>query len=332
VRRGLLGDLLIREGLINEPQLQQAVLVQKESQPDVPLGQILVLQGAITQAQLARVLERYHKKYRLGDILVETERITEDQLRIALDHQAKTGLRLGDALLQLNFLTEEELNRALCTQFGITFVDLDRLILDRDVAELVDKEYAQKHRVIPIAKGDRVIVLAMDDPSDLRTVAELEAATRSRVNVVTSTHAAFQRAFARVYGEIPEVGLAREYEGLLRRHEALQQEHETLRRTHESLAAQVEAYRQRNEANTATLGELQATHAALRRAHDATSSAQAEAARALAEEGALHAATRERLQALEAVHGRCARDSETTSGSRQFVVEQLETLLDRLKG
>ena len=57
-RRGLLGEILIREGLINEAQLSTALMVQRETEPTTPLGQILVRQGVITQRQLNNVLDR----------------------------------------------------------------------------------------------------------------------------------------------------------------------------------------------------------------------------------------------------------------------------------
>jgi hypothetical protein len=282
-RRGLLGEILIREGLIIEAQLATALMVQRETEPTTPLGQILVRQGVITQRQLNTVLDRYRKKYRLGDILVETETITEHQLQIALDHQKKTGLRLGDSLLQLNFVTEEEVNQALCKQFGVTFVDLDRLVLDNSLALVINREYAERHRVIPISKTDRVLVVAMDDPSDLAVVAELAAATGSRVNVVTSTHAAFRRAFARTYGESAEVGLVRRAEQIGREYEVLRSEHQAakekfaeLRRAHEMLLADREAstralaeQRTRNEWNDQALAGLREAHAALRADYDA---------------------------------------------------------------
>lgn len=277
-RRGLLGEILVREGLISEGQLSSALLIQRETEPTTPLGQILVRQAAITQRQLNNVLDRYRKKYRLGDILVETETITEHQLQIALDHQKKTGLRLGDALLQLNFVTEEEVNQALCKQFGVTFVDLDRLVLDNSLSLVINREYAERHRVIPISKTDRVLVVAMDDPSDLSVIAELAAATGSRVNVVTSTHAAFRRAFARTYGESAEVGLVRRAEQLGRECEVLRAEHDAnkeklvdLRLAHEALLADREAstrtlaeQRTRNEWNEQALASLREAHAAMR--------------------------------------------------------------------
>jgi hypothetical protein len=283
LQRGLLGEILIREGLITEAQLEAALELQREVDQDTPLGQLLVRSGAITQRQLNTVLDRYRKKYRLGDILVETEAITEQHLQVALDHQKKTGLRLGETLLLLNFITEEVLNQALCKQFGVTFVDLDRLVLDSSLAVVIDKDYAERHRIIPISKTDRVLVLAMDDPSDLKVMAEVQARTGCRVNVVTSTHAAFQRAFARTYGETPGMGIARQFEALTRAHEALRQEHEAaraalaeLRRAHDVLAGEREAgtralaeQRTRNEWNSQALQELRRAHEALRQEHEA---------------------------------------------------------------
>ena len=318
-RRGLLGELLIREGLITEAQLQQALSVQRSEEQRTPLGQILVRLEVITQRQLNQVLDRYRKKYRLGDILVETEAITDDQLQIALDHQKKTGLRLGDVLLQLNFVTEEEVNKALCTQFGVTFVDLDRLILDRDVAALIDKRFAQQHRVIPIAKTENIIVLAMDDPSSLEVVAQLEAMTRCKINVVTSTHAAFQRAFTRAYGESPEAGFSRQHEDLRKAYDRLYGEYEAsvrelaetrgghrdLLREREAGAQRLRELADRNELNTQGLAELRAAHDGMRREYEATN----QELLALRER---YRGTVEALAELEAAHTTLREERETT--------------------
>ena len=96
-------------------------------------------QGALSPADLEGVLHRYHKKYRLGDILVETNVISETQLQLGVDHHRRTGLRLGDALLQLGFVNEEMLKLALCTQLDVAFVDLDRFSIDRTLAALVPR-------------------------------------------------------------------------------------------------------------------------------------------------------------------------------------------------
>jgi hypothetical protein len=303
-RTRLLGELLLREGLVTESQLAAALRAQETSPDGTPVGQLLVEQGALTPAALESVLKRYHKKYRLGDILVETNAITETQLQLAVDHHRRTGLRLGDALLQLAFVNEETLKHALCTQLDVAFVDLDRFFVDRSLMSLVPKTYAQQHRVLPVARVDDVLTVALADPTDGWLVDDLEVMTGCQVQLVMSSDAAFQRAFVRMYGESPGVGLARQHERLEQAHAALSREHGNavralgeLRQVHEDfLRDQTELLRVTEEQAgqqgvlERRFAELQTAHAALREEHEAR--------------GRAHTDTLETLTALRGEHGR----------------------------
>jgi predicted RNase H-like nuclease (RuvC/YqgF family) len=60
---------------------------------------------------------------------------------------------------------------------------------------------------MPIARADGRIVLAMADPTDVERVTELRACTGHRIDVVTVTADALERALSRAYGtraETPE--------------------------------------------------------------------------------------------------------------------------------
>jgi hypothetical protein len=289
LRTRLLGELLVWEGLVTEAQLATALRAQGESHDSTPIGQLLVEQGALSPADLEAVLRRYHKKYRLGDILVETNAISETQLQLAVDHHRRTGLRLGDALLQLAFVNEETLKHALCTQLEVSFVDLDRFFVDRSLMSLVPKAYAQQHRVLPVARVDDVLTVALADPTDGWVGEDLEAMTGCRVQLVMSTDAAFQRAFTRVYGEPPGVGLARQHERLEQAHSMLMREYEIavralaeMRRVHEDfLGDQAELLRvaaeqaSQQSVQERRLAEIQAAHAAMREEHEAREQAYA---------------------------------------------------------
>src|SRR5262245_30056979 len=72
LRTRLLGELLVREGLVTEAQVSAALREQEMGSEGTPIGQLLVDQGVLSPADLEAALQRYHKKYRLGDILVET--------------------------------------------------------------------------------------------------------------------------------------------------------------------------------------------------------------------------------------------------------------------
>jgi hypothetical protein len=338
-RTRLLGELLLREGLVTEAQLAAALRAQEMSPDGTPVGQLLVEQGALSPAALEGVLKRYHKKYRLGDILVETNAITETQLQLAVDHHRRTGLRLGDALLQLAFVNEETLKHALCTQLDVAFVDLDRFFIDRTLMALIPKTYAQQHRVLPVARVEDVLTVALADPTDGWLVDDLEVMTGCQVQFVMSTDAAFQRAFVRIYGESPGVGLARQHERLEQAHAALSREHGNavkalgeLRQVHEDfLREQAELLRTASEQAgqqgvlERRLADLQMAHAALREEHEARGRAHAELGRAQAE-------TLETLSTLRGEHGRFVAEhgqlAEKLTEERQRSAELARRLAD----
>jgi hypothetical protein len=296
-RTRLLGELLVQEGLVTEAQLAAALRAQEATPDGTPVGQLLVEQGALSPTDLEAVLRRYHKKYRLGDILVETNVISETQLQLAVDHHRRTGLRLGDALLQLGFVTEEMLKLALCTQLDVAFVDLDRFSIDGGLALVIPKAFAQQHRVLPVARVDDVLTVALADPTDGWVAENLEAMTGCQVRLVMSTDTGFQRAFARVYGENPAVGLARQHERLEQAHTLLTRQYESavralgeLRQSHEEFVRdQTELLRTAAE-HTAQqsvqerrLAELETAYAALREEHEARGRANADLSRAQAD-------------------------------------------------
>lgn len=67
-----LGQLLVREGLISQEQLDEALRLQLSIHGQRPLGQILVDQRVLTAKQLNHLLQLFDKRPRLGEILVKT--------------------------------------------------------------------------------------------------------------------------------------------------------------------------------------------------------------------------------------------------------------------
>jgi MshEN domain len=197
LRRRRLGEILLDEGLVTKEQVEAALRVQAQERPGVPVGQLLVYQGAITQSQLGAILD----KYRLGNFLVESNAITEQQLEAALQQQKRTNRPLGYVLVQLKYLTELQLRQAVASQLGIPFVDLDRMSLDPDLAQVIDRDYARHHRVIPISRTAEGVTVAMDDPTDYSVIGALWVSAACKIDVVTATGAALRRAFGRVYGD-----------------------------------------------------------------------------------------------------------------------------------
>ena len=99
------------------------------------------------------------------------------------------------------------MREALCAQMQVNFFDLDRIPLDRALAALVNEKYAFRRKVVPIFRTERMLVVAVDDPTDLTIIEDLQQLVRLRVEIVTSTAEKIQRALARLYRDEPSTNV-----------------------------------------------------------------------------------------------------------------------------
>lgn len=136
---------------------------------------------------------------RLGEILVAEGAITAEQLERALSTQPSLKLPLGQTLLKMGFTTDEIMRQALSSQLGVPYIDLQNVIIDRSLADLLDRDFARQHALFPVARIGRTLTVAMDDPTAVSVVEDLARATAHQITVVTSSADAIARALVRLY-------------------------------------------------------------------------------------------------------------------------------------
>ena len=197
------GELLVDEALITPDQLTEALRVQSTLANYTPLGEVLMMRGWLTRTQLTGLLRRHRKRARLGDLLVRAKRITSEQLQTALARQQQIRQPLGRTLMALGYVTEVTMREALCAQMSVNFFDLDHIALDPALAKLVNEKYALKRRVVPLFRAEGTLVVAVDDPTDVTIVEDLQQLVRLRVEIVTSTAEKIQRGLMRLYKDGP---------------------------------------------------------------------------------------------------------------------------------
>ena len=141
------------------------------------------------------------KYWRLGDLLVSSGVITEGQLETALRLQKEEmqGSRLGTVLIESGIITENQLIETLQMQLGVDFIDLNNTAIPPEMAQVLPKNIAKKHMVIPIKVVRNELYLAMVDPLNFITIEEVQAATRKKVIPVIATIAAMERAVLNLY-------------------------------------------------------------------------------------------------------------------------------------
>jgi type IV pilus assembly protein PilB len=136
---------------------------------------------------------------RLGDILVESGMLKEDQLKKALEEQKKSKLKLGEYLLQAGYITEQQLIEILEFQLGIPHVNLFRYKLDFSLTSIVPEETAKRYLLVPLKKEGNQLVLAMSDPLDYYAIDEIRMSTGFIISPVIATQNEIERAIARMY-------------------------------------------------------------------------------------------------------------------------------------
>ena len=108
-----LGQLLLRFRLLGHEQLQACLDEQLRAFEPRHLGDMLVEKGLVTHEDIQHALKLQLSELQLGQILVRTGSITEDQLTIALMEQENAGELLGSLLIGFGFCTPEEIAWAL---------------------------------------------------------------------------------------------------------------------------------------------------------------------------------------------------------------------------
>ena len=110
-------------------------------------------------------------RVRLGELLVEAQIITREQLDEALLLQKKDGRRLGTLLVESGYVTETQVTQILSQQLSVPWVSLYHIDFSRQLLNLVPRELAERNCLVPIfvrrVRGSgETLYLAMDNPDD----------------------------------------------------------------------------------------------------------------------------------------------------------------------
>lgn len=135
-------------------------------------------------------MELIRKKMKLGDVLVNSKTITEDQLNKALELQKGTGKKLGEVLVDENMVNEESIAKALSNQLHLEWIDLNAVNVNLDILDLIPASVLKKNRIFPFeyAHGSmNVIRMAMADPMDMFAQDDIAIITNCQIEPVVAT-------------------------------------------------------------------------------------------------------------------------------------------------
>jgi type IV pilus assembly protein PilB len=139
------------------------------------------------------------RKKRLGDLLVQSGKISEQQLMEELKKQKTSRMKLGEQLINDGLLTEHDIIEVLKVQLNMERVFLEDLDLDKRAIRMIPKSMAEKYVMVPIALEGTAILVAMTDPLNIFAFDDINLVTGLEVKAVISSEKEIKTAIGKFY-------------------------------------------------------------------------------------------------------------------------------------
>ncbi|EDK72393.1 type II secretion system protein E [candidate division TM7 genomosp. GTL1] len=136
---------------------------------------------------------------RIADITIEqllrnTGRATDDQLRVLQKEQATTHRPLQELAVRHQYITPKELTQLYAKTVDIPFIEIDPRDIPTDALKLLPERVARQYNAIVFKIENGIKFLAMEDPDDIQAVSFLEKQLGSDIRLHIATHENILRA------------------------------------------------------------------------------------------------------------------------------------------
>lgn len=111
----IVGELLVRKGIVTKDQVVSALYIQSEK-PHLRIGEILLSMGLISIDELDKILREHLSQQFIGSLLLSNGFMSQEQLAEAMSIQEARGGRLGEIVVERGYVTQFQLDSLLNKQ------------------------------------------------------------------------------------------------------------------------------------------------------------------------------------------------------------------------
>lgn len=145
------------------------------------------------------------QRLRLGDLLIQQQAITEQQLGDALAEQRQTGRKLGATLIAMGLVSEQQLLTILAAHLNLPLINIDEFQVEQDAAKLLPEMQARRYRALVLQdKGDSLLV-GMSDPADINAVDNLAELLPKKLELAVVSEQQLFNAYDNLYRKTEEI-------------------------------------------------------------------------------------------------------------------------------
>src|SRR5437660_5421891 len=137
---------------------------------------------------------------RIADVLIEEGLLLPNQLEEAIGIQKSEGGRLLKILTERQFVTDQDMVFSMGRCLNTPPVNLSRLRVPEEVMSLVPRDMAKANKLVPIARLDGKLFVAMADPTNVLAVDDLKRRVQLEIVPMIATERAVTDALSGVHG------------------------------------------------------------------------------------------------------------------------------------
>jgi len=122
-----------------------------------------------------------YKEIRTGELFVEQQLISDEQLDNALEN---ADCRIGEWLVKENLISKEQLAQVLAQHFQIDYFDLDNFKVEIELFNYLPMNQAVRLNAVPIRLEHDTLVVCIASLDDYNLEQKLEAITGKKIRLV----------------------------------------------------------------------------------------------------------------------------------------------------
>jgi type IV pilus assembly protein PilB len=118
---------------------------------------------------------------RIADALVEDGLLSAGQVEELLEQQKKEGARLVKLIVDKAYVSEQDLAVCMGRVLNVPPVNLARLSIPDEIADLLPRDTEYNHKVVPVARLENKLFLAMADPLNVLALDDVKRITKLEI-------------------------------------------------------------------------------------------------------------------------------------------------------
>jgi len=136
---------------------------------------------------------------RIADVLIEDGLLLPNQLSEAVDIQKRQGGRLLKILTDKQFVSDQDMAFSMGRCLNTPPINLSKVRVPEEILDLVPREMAKAHKLVPIARLEGKLFVAMADPTNVLAIDDLKRRVQLDIVPMIATERAVSDALSGVH-------------------------------------------------------------------------------------------------------------------------------------